>query len=754
MEGSQKDLIPVSEDRLLSRLVASLAARHEGGPSKVTAVRSDESLLISSSLEFPDSWQHRLVDAEGMTLTVQRFLDEGRHVFLVPPWGRWPSGTKKTDGSHLHGGGGASTSGRPLEMHEEILLGCSAPDEDLRLYVLLPASAARSQRSRFFRAELMAEWSLSDVIFLQRVLAGVDPRFECVLLALRPRSLSDQITRFFETGGTPSASASEVVADFERLQRMKGGQTDFGYVFRGDLDAEDSLAYGLRNPKLQAKRDDLASFGRTAALDELFEVRSSTVSSLRNPSFCPADSPGAARVLTGRDIVQSPFASTASEAKWVEPDPRDLLRANDFLVPVVTSGSDRRGFVVSGSPVDGLAVAGPSVLVLRPRDFVPAEIIDFAVAYLRSPVARRLYFAYNREARLVADFGKLIVPVPDEEILTALRNLRDAQSNFQEWADEAGAVIDSVFEFPSVKEARPRIIEAGRTIRWRSREARNLDDPDFAVRRAFPYPIANMWRVMEAALSGATSPGAGYTSILDTAETVLAFLAQVALALAASSGIKVRAAEVIRRKLHGGSGPGMGDWAAVLQETTAKHFLGAKGALVDIIGMFRIPEVEAARIGLSNRRNDEAHNRRVEAVALEEAIRSSLGDLRTLTRAAGFLVDMPMRHVTETSWDSFNRKATVTYREMTGDHWVVKSKTVQVASNEIESDSLYVVDPDGHWHLLRPYLVVRNCLECRTISTFHVDAVKNGDVRFKSLENGHTIWDSRDFAAVTRVGLF
>lgn len=746
-------MIPVSEDRLLSRLVASLAASHDHEPAKVTAVRSDESLLISSSLEFPDSWEHRLVGAESMTAAVQKLLDEGRHVFLVPPWGRWPLGTKKTDGSHLDRGGGASASRPPLEMHEEILLGCSAPDEDVRLYVLLPASAASSQRSTFFRAELMAVWSLSDVIFLQRVLTGVDPRFECVLLALRPRSLADQITRFFETGGIPSASASDVVADFERLQRMKGGQTDFGYVFRGDLDAEDGLAYGLRDPKLQAKRDDLASFGRTAALDELFELRSSVISAHRNPSLCSAHSPGAARVLTGRDIMQSASAGSASEARWVEPDPRDLLQSNDLLVPVISSGSDRRGFVVSPSPADGPAVAGPSVLVLRPRDFVPAEIIDFAVAYLRSPVARRMYFSYNREARLVGDFGKLIVPVPDEEILTALRNLRDAQSNFQEWADEAGAVIDSIFEFPSVKEARPRIIEAGRNVRWRSREARNLDDPDFAVRRAFPYPIANRWRVMEAALSGATSPGVGYTSILDTAETVLAFLAQAVMVLAASSGIEVRATEGIRRKLRGGSGPGMGDWAAVLQETTARHFLGAKGALVDIVEMFRVPEVEAARIRLSNRRNDEAHNRRVEAVKLEEAIRSSLDDLRTLTRAAAFLVDMPLRHVTETSWDSFNRKASVTFREMIGDHWVVKSKTAEVASNEIESDSLYMVDPDGHWHLLRPYLVVRNCPECRTISTFHVDAVKNGDVRFKSLENGHTIWDSRDFEAVVRVGL-
>lgn len=752
MDSNDKGFAGLPRDELLPSLVTSLAAKHAS--SSVAAIRSGDSLPGSGLPAWPDSWEHRVVNSDGMTASTQALMNEGHLVFMFPTWGRWPSEPSTFERKGPYEGNQAPTSRQPLEMHEEILLGCSPPDMDAQLYALLPASAIRSERSRFFRAALMAQWSVSDVIFLQGVLPNVDRRFECVLLGLRPHGRADGTTRFFEAGSTAIANASQVLADFARLQKMKGGRTEFGYVFRGELEAGDSLAYALRDPNLQAKREDLANFGRTAILEELFEVRSSPQRlSSRSPTSCSADSPGAARVLSGHDLVQKASVSKPTEARWIEPDPRDLLQPNDFLVPVITSGSDRRGFVVSRSPAVGPVVAGPTVLVLRPLDSVPTEIIEFAVAYLRSPVARRMYFAYNREARLVTDFGQMVVPVPDEEILTALHNLRDAQSNFQEWADEAGAVIDSIFEYPSIKEARPRIIEAGRSIRWRSREARNLDDPDFAVRRAFPYPIAHRWRVMEAALSGASSPGAGYTSILDTAETVLAFLAQVVLVLAQSSDIEVKAVEPIRRKLRKGSGPGMGDWAAILQETTAKHFSEAQGALVDIIGMFRTPEVEAARIRLSNRRNDEAHNRRVESVEIEEANRSAVGDLRTLTKAAEFLVDMPLRHVTATSWDSFVRKATVTYREMLGDHWVVKSQTTQVPSNEIESDSLYVVDPEGHWHLLRPYLVVRNCPECRTISTFHVDAVKNGKVRLKSLENGHTVTDSRDFAALTRVGL-
>lgn len=259
---------------------------------------------------------------------------------------------------------------------------------------------------------------------------------------------------------------------------------------------------------------------------------------------------------------------------------------------------------------------------------------------------------------------------------------------------------------------------------------------------------------MEAALSGASTPGEGYAAILDAAESLLAFLAQVTLVLAQAANIEVKTKQAIRSKLRGGSGPSMGDWAAVLQETTAKHFGEAQGALMDISGMFRLQEVEAARVRLSGRRNDEAHNRRVEAVDMKAATQDALADLRALTKAANFLVDMPLRHVTDTSWDSFARRATVTFREMVGDHWVVKSRTSLVPTNEIESNSLYVVDPEGHWHLLRPYLVVRDCPQCRTLSTFHVDAVKSGEVRFKSLENGHTILDSRDLETLTSVGIY
>lgn len=753
MDSTDSRLTDLPVDGLLVNLVNTLAAGSKHPLQSLVAIHSASALAGSVfRVGVPESWQHQDVAPEAMAAITRKLLNEGSVVLIVPPWGRRPSEASENEGKNLSGGTRASTLLRPPEMQEEILLGCSAPDSDAKLFVLLPASALRNERSRPFRAALMAEWGVTDVIVMQGVIAGIHSAFECVLLGLRPAAHADQTTRFFNAGHPKDTDASKVIADFARLQRMKGGQTELGYVFRGGIEEGESLDYSLRDPKLDAKRNDLAHFGRTVALEDLFEVRRTVQ---RDTVTFSSHSEGAARVVSGRDIVRGALADESGEAQWAAADPRHLLRPGDFLTPAITRGSDRGGFkVVAHAADDGPTIAGPNVLVLRPRDSVPTEIIDFAVAYLRSPVARRLHFGANRNVVLGRDFDQLAVPVPDDEILTALRNLRDAQRNFLEWADEAAAVIDSIFEYPSVREARPRIIEAGRRVRWRSREARSLDDPDFAVRRAFPYPIAHRWRVMEAALSGASTPGVGYASILDAAETLLAFLAQVTFVLAQTANIEVKAKQAIRSKLRGGSGPSMGDWASVLQETTAKHFGEAQGALVEISGMFRLQEVEAARVRLSGRRNDEAHNRRVEAVDMKAETEAALADLRTLTKAADFLVDMPLRHVTDTSWDSFARRATVTFREMVGDHWVVKSQTTLVPTNEIESNSLYVVDPEGHWHLLRPYLVVRDCPQCRTLSTFHVDAVKSGEVRLKSLENGHTILDSRDLETLASVGIY
>lgn len=82
------------------------------------------------------------------------------------------------------------------------------------------------------------------------------------------------------------------------------------------------------------------------------------------------------------------------------------------------------------------------------------------------------------------------------------------------------------------------------------------------------------------------------------------------------------------------------------------------------------------------------------------------------------------------------------YRELAGDHPVVPTRTMTSPSNDLETGSPYLRDTDGALHLLRPFLIGRDCPTCRTWSTFHADRVPKGAVVFKSLEHGHTLEDT------------
>ena len=285
-----------------------------------------------------------------------------------------------------------------------------------------------------------------------------------------------------------------------------------------------------------------------------------------------------------------------------------------------------------------------------------------------------------------------------------------------------------------------RILDSGRLLRLRTEAAALLDDFGHTVRTRFPHPVAYRWRHIEAAVSGGATAQA-YEAVLDAFEVPLCYAAQLALVMARTSDTDVAALTDIRRKLAGGrSGPGLGDWTAVLQETTGRAFrsLPADHPLGDLRHLLT-GEAEEARRRLTRRRNDQAHLRRVEPADLPGALDAALHDLTTLLEQARFLSDLRLIHVTSARWDSLRGIATVGYRELMGDHPVVPTKTMDYRANDLEQGSLYVADDKRRLHLLRPFLIGRECPTCGNWSTFHVDSAPAGNVVLKSLEHGHTV---------------
>ncbi|MFD4636552.1 hypothetical protein ACFWN2_04505 [Lentzea sp. NPDC058436] len=175
--------------------------------------------------------------------------------------------------------------------------------------------------------------------------------------------------------------------------------------------------------------------------------------------------------------------------------------------------------------------------------------------------------------------------------------------------------------------------------------------------------------------------------------------------------------------------------------------------LKDLRALLADPGVAAARKRLNVRRNDDSHLRTVDFTDLPHALDSAAADLRTLLAAAEFLSDLSLIHVTAVRWDSIRAEATVSYRELMGDHPVAPTRTMTYREAGVEVDSLYLVDTRHRLHLLRPFLVGRICPTCRNWSTFHADGASRGVVTLKSLEHGHTLKDASVDEPLRQVGL-
>ncbi|MFD4170503.1 restriction endonuclease [Streptomyces albidoflavus] len=493
------------------------------------------------------------------------------------------------------------------------------------------------------------------------------------------------------------------------------------------------------------------------AVEDAFEITRGFATSASAPGACPAQSAGAVRLVwikhVGRD---GSIAEPDAEADiWRDDVPeRFHLRAGDILLSEVVTGRPKAACVQES---DLPAAAAGSVYVLRPKSALSPEHTRLILAFLRSEsVARLAYGDFGRSRIRRADLSPLELPEPDEALATALNELDSAGLRMRRWSAEANALAGSVFETEqSLDEARRSIIEAGQLIRLRAEAAGELDDPDYTVRTRFPYPVALRLREAEARRStGDLEPA--YGAVLDAAETLLAYTALVAGALARDAAIDLSSLGLLQRKLAGtAGGPGLGEWTAILQEVAGakkRRGLNPDHPLHELANLAPAGEAQQARSRLAARRNDKAHGRMPDVVELPQALQEASDDLALLVSRARFLADLPLIHVTSVVWDAFRRQASISYRRLMGDHPVVPTLTMHYPSNAVETGSLYVVGRDHHLYLLRPFLTCEVCETCRTWSTFHGDKVK-GQLVQKSLEHGHHYAYRADAEVLRQTGL-
>ena len=701
-----------------------------------TVVRVDTAATDDNAgfWDFPLPWARRTVD-----LSPELFVEGS--VLLLPPWGR-AIGTK-------------------FAPHEEVLLSCAPTSKDSLLAALLPSHILTSASARRVREALAVRWRPALVLEAQGIFPGFFRSRGCVGMFFRVRQEGDVSPLwFFRVPVHPDEEAVE--SDFRRLLTRNGGRGRFGYVLHDVPRPGESLGFERHDPNVQARRAELSIFGAAVALDEMFNLPQRAFHLARNKDLlCVADASGAVRVLSGRDLKRDgTIALPDEDALWAAIPLDQQLQIGDILLPEIYRANSPGGLIaVDVTETDLPAAASDNVIVLRSKKRLTAPQRLVTLQFLRSPLARTLVNASSIKDSARLHHGalkELHLPQPDDAMSAALNDLTDAAQRFETWRADAEALLQSVFLDDSAKAARARIFRSGRILRLRSDAASLLDDESYTVRTRFPYPIAYRWRGVEATVSAGATPGA-YEAVLETAEVLLCYAAHLALVFAREANIQLGYSRNIRTRFADGRrGLGFGDWVAVLEEvrnSRACRDIPDTQPLNELRSLLADAETVSATRRLGNRRNDQAHLRRVDPADLPHALDTVLADLKTLVKSASVLSDLPLVHLTSVRWDSLQERATVGYRELTGDQPVVPTRTMEHHAYGLELGSLYVMDSQRQLHLLRPFLTGRDCPTCRNWSTFHIDRAPRGTVMLKSLEHGHTLSDASLAQPLHHVGL-
>lgn len=118
------------------------------------------------------------------------------------------------------------------------------------------------------------------------------------------------------------------------------------------------------------------------------------------------------------------------------------------------------------------------------------------------------------------------------------------------------------------------------------------------------------------------------------------------------------------------------------------------------------------------------------------------------------MVDLPLLHIEQARWDTYDKVSHLAYRELMGDHNVVTLHE-QTVPHLIEAGSPYVVDQLGRFHLLRPFFVSQACDKCGQLSLFVIDQWNPVDetATYLALDHVHTIVLHNQRRALEQVGL-
>jgi hypothetical protein len=388
--------------------------------------------------------------------------------------------------------------------------------------------------------------------------------------------------------------------------------------------------------------------------------------------------------------------------------------------------------------------ASHTVLVIRPKVSLDEQTMEFLLDYLRSPRAAALlrHETTGGPHLKPSQLSELPVPWPDPTLLSALADLRETELQLRTWAAEVETAKGAVLGEDAAEAGLLELRSAGQLLRQRVTAARQLDDLGYRVRNLFPFPVALPWRRTQTAPRDLE----GYQSILESAESLTAYLAVLSILLARSLDRSLGAVDAIRKKLattpHGVS---MSDWTEVVREVAGRDLTKAATAITPFVELTELmtpggDAYEALR-ELTDMRNEHSHNRGPKGAQVPRAFADAFERLEELYRACEWLIDYPIRLVDDTAWDSHRGSGEYSFRELIGDHYLVQQRTAETLDPTLNKGRLYVVDRADAMHLVSPLILWHECDFCHVPSAFALDAFdrKARSCRMRAMDHNHVI---------------
>ncbi len=678
--------------------------------------------------QLPGEWKD--VDPDELGSSLRGALESGS-VLVVPPWEQ----PRLRRGSIAQG----ADAGHEFDQWWEA---AQPTRETSVLCIVIPTQFLHTGSWRAVRRSLAHRWRVRAILTASGLGGGFNARFSASVVVLSTEA-GRGVAWFPVTVEDPNGRPAQ-----RRLQHLIRTNSDSGRGFAVPTEevSAETWAPEAYDPEIAARAQSLDVLGGRQRLDSVAEVFQGTINIVADQEWVTHErQPESVRLVRATSLRrgQGPSWEDERHRRWVSRDwpnleSATLLIPGDLLVSRVHDTTSRRLRTGIVEAYDLPAIADRGIYVVRFNQDVTRARRALIVAFLESEMVTGVTRHLHSTQLPLDALQSLPVPIPDQLLETAFEELEQAGRLLDAWKVDALEVMGEAFREGDLATARSAIIEGGRLTRMRVNAASLVGDFRHMVLTQYPYPVAYRYRHLTTA-STTHELRTTYAKALACAETLIGFLGSLTLSLSEGMPLHQNITSNLRDQMgRAGFSVGLGSWWSVLRNLTTQTI--PSGSLLEQVASFASSnEVTNAYARLSERRNNEAHQRQVEEHELAAAIDQSTTDLDVLLAGAQFLVDSHLVHVTNTRVDARRQIYTIDYRELRGDNAVVPSARMETDQGPIETDALYLHGADGRLQLLRPFLTVATCPRCHAQSLFHLDRWQGKEVMLRSLEHGHVM---------------